>query len=110
MAASLWLFLIANSVLLRASYAANAAFKKTVEAVPSCGVGKSEMYFHISQVTLLPFKQNISTCDQNLTEYAHPPEAVVDENFATYWQSEGGKDNASITIDLTGVHQKVTIV
>jgi hypothetical protein len=107
MAASLWLFLFANSVLIRSSFAANAAFNKTVDAVPSCGVNKSEMFYHISQAKLLPFKRNISTCDQNITNLAYPPKAIVDENFATFWQAEGGEDKATITVDLSGVNQKV---
>ena len=109
MASSLWLFLFANSLLIRSTLAANAAFNKAVEAEPTCGVNVSEIYFHISQATILPFNQNISICDQNISEYAHPPQAVVDENYATYWQAKGGEDKARITIDLTGLHQKVTL-
>lgn len=106
-ASSVWLFLIVNIQLMRSSFAANAAFRKTVQAVPSCGVNKSEMYYHIKEALKLPFEQVISMCDQNQTKYAHPPEALVDGNFATFWQTEGGKDKARITIDLSGLKQKV---
>ncbi len=107
MAASLWLFLFANSLLIRSSFAVNAAFNKSVEAEPSCGVNKSELFYHISENRLLPFKRNISTCDQSKLNLAHPPKAIADENFATFWQSKGGEDKARITIDLSGLYQKV---
>ncbi|XP_028399262.1 laminin subunit gamma-1-like [Dendronephthya gigantea] len=106
MAASLWLFFFVNIQLIRPSFAANAAFRKKVQAVPSCGVNKTEMYYHIKQALKLPFQQKPSICDQNLTKYAHPPKALVDGNFTTFWQTEGGKDKANITIDLSGLKQK----
>jgi hypothetical protein len=107
MATSLWLVVFVNFLQIRSNLAANAAFDKNVDAEPSCGLNKTELFSHISQAVLLPFKRNISTCDQSQPRFAHPPKAVVDENFATFWQTEGGKDKARITIDLSGVNQKV---
>lgn len=107
MAIRWWLFFFANSQLVQHTLSVNAAFQKQVDAVPSCGVGESELFYHISQATLLPFRRNISTCNQNITDFAYPPEAIVDENYATLWQAEGGQDKAVITIDLTGIIQKV---
>ena len=107
MATSLWLFLLVNFLQIRSNLAANAAFNKDVDAETSCGVNKTELYFHISQNKLLPFKRNISKCDQSQPSIAHPPKAIVDENFATFWQTEGAIDKARITIDLSGLNQKV---
>ena len=107
MAASFWLFVFTNYLLLRCSFAANAAYDKRVKANPSCGENETELYYHISQARLLPFKRTISKCDQNNSSFAHPPEAIVDERFTTFWQAKGGEDKATITIDLSGLYQKV---
>lgn len=108
MATCLWLLLFASPLVIRFSFAANAAFNKRVDAYPSCGVNRSELFYNISQAKLLPFKRKNSTCDQSQPKFAHPPKAIVDEDLWTFWQAEGGKDKARIVIDLSGVNQKVS--
>lgn len=106
MAERMWFFSCSLFLLFGSGFAANAAWRKNITAQRSCGENKTDLYYHISMITLLPFLRNMSKCDQSDPKFAHPPKAMVDGKLYTNWLSEPSRDDARITIDLSGSHQK----
>lgn len=110
MAEGMFLFYVSFFLIFESCFATNAAWKKSITAEHSCGVNKTELYYNITQSSVLPFQREISICDQSDPAYARPPEAMVDGSLFTFWQSEASRDDARITIELSGPYQKVKFV
>ena len=91
------------------TWAANVALFKPITASATCGLSGVEDYFSVRERNK-PLRQRIvSYCDASNASRSHNASQMVDGNLATWWQAPNSIDNVSITIDLRGEHQKVSV-
>jgi hypothetical protein len=75
---------------------------KVIDANVTCG-NPAEIYFRTQEGVLHPRLRTPLVCDATDPENSHPPEYMVDDDLATFWQSKASIDRADIRIDLNQV-------
>ena len=80
----------------------NSLLHKAIDANVTCG-DPAEIYFRTQEGVLHPRLRTPLVCDAADTQDSHPPEYMVDDDLATFWQSKASIDRADIRVDLNQV-------